>query len=113
MPRGLGQAAGLERGCAERDREAAGAGAPRLRGACWRRLGPGPRPRRPRCGRSGLAAGSVSSDGGAAPAAPGLGVAAPAAAADWDSCLQRQPRGRRRGSRGPGTPGTRARGRGR
>lgn len=59
MLSGRGQAAGLERGCAERGRKAAGAGAPRLRGACWWRLGPGPRPRGPRCGRSGLAAGSV------------------------------------------------------
>lgn len=70
--------------------------APRLRGlqagggrACWRRRSPGPAPGgRPRCGPSGLAAGSVRSDGAVAPvpgaaavaslAGPGACAASPA-----------------------------------
>ncbi|XP_037583815.1 DOMON domain-containing protein FRRS1L [Cebus imitator] len=119
-------AAGKERGSArlrgwseDAQTEAARRGCESLRGcagACWwpqRRLSPGPRPRHPRCGPSGLAAGSVRSDGAAAPAAPGgLGAAAPAAT-DGARRLRRQPRGRRCGAGGPGTPGPRAGGRGR
>lgn len=74
---------------------------------------PTPRPRRPSCGRNGLAAGSVRSDGAAAPAAPGNLDAAALAAADRARRLRRQPCGRRRGPRWPWTPGPHAGGRGR
>lgn len=108
-----------ERGCADRGQAAAGAGgfaAARAAGggrtgACWWRRrwrSPGPAPVAPPLRPSGLAVGSVRSDGAAAPAEPGVLAAAALAAAGRALRLRRQPRGRRRGTRGPRTPGPRA-----
>ncbi|XP_065386321.1 DOMON domain-containing protein FRRS1L isoform X2 [Macaca fascicularis] len=116
VPRGRGRLRGWSE---DAQTETGRRGCGRLRGcagACWwprRRLSPGPRPRRPSCGPSGLAAGSVRSDGAAAPAAPeGLDAAAPAVA-DGTRRLRSQPSRRRCGPGGPGTPGPRAGGHGR
>nr|XP_045229530.1 DOMON domain-containing protein FRRS1L isoform X5 [Macaca fascicularis] len=103
VPRGRGRLRGWSE---DAQTETGRRGCGRLRGcagACWwprRRLSPGPRPRRPSCGPSGLAAGSVRSDGAAAPAAPeGLDAAAPAVA-DGTRRLRSQPSGRRYGKPG-------------